>query len=332
MNRFKSSIDVAITLSSDGVDYNLAVGSTIEEIVVAGPYENKTYANVKLVGIELADRPPFNPAAPVYDGVPCMGVVDDGIANMRDAAKMMQVKALGVELAEDDDVRVVVIPVDRIVAINGAIVSEDGSVVATVSDADGLKAALAAGGTVTLTDDVAITEKMNITANTTLNLNGKTISGSGIYNDTDGAKDWSLISVSGADVEVTVKGGTFQAEENDSYCIDICNGAKVTIKDGTFAGNITAIYVYEGELIVEGGEFSIQQLGTVPEAPYKYILNCYDANYAAGTAKIVVKGGKFHGFNPSLDVEGKGSSYLADGYKVVEESEGVFVVVPMDAE
>ena len=43
---------------------------------------------------------------------------------------------------------------------------------------------------------------------------------------------------------------------------------------------------------------------------------------------IVVKGGKFHGFNPATsDIEGADFCFLAPGYKVVEEN-GVFVVMP----
>ena len=46
------------------------------------------------------------------------------------------------------------------------------------------------------------------------------------------------------------------------------------------------------------------------------------------TANIVVKGGKFHGFNPmECNTEGPNTNFVAPGYKVVEE-DGVFVVMP----
>jgi hypothetical protein len=42
----------------------------------------------------------------------------------------------------------------------------------------------------------------------------------------------------------------------------------------------------------------------------------------------VVKGGKFHGFNPAdCASEGEHTNFVAPGYKVVEEN-GVFVVMP----
>ena len=45
------------------------------------------------------------------------------------------------------------------------------------------------------------------------------------------------------------------------------------------------------------------------------MLNCYDANYKNGTAKIVVSGGKFYDFDPGNNIaEGDGTSFLAEGY------------------
>ena len=46
-------------------------------------------------------------------------------------------------------------------------------------------------------------------------------------------------------------------------------------------------------------------------------MNCYDANRAAGTAKIVVYGGKFYDFNPADNTaEGEHTNFLAPGYHV----------------
>ena len=46
-------------------------------------------------------------------------------------------------------------------------------------------------------------------------------------------------------------------------------------------------------------------------------MNCYDANYRNGTAKIVVTGGKFYDFNPADNsAEGEHTNFLAEGYHV----------------
>lgn len=57
------------------------------------------------------------------------------------------------------------------------------------------------------------------------------------------------------------------------------------------------------------------------EDPDEYVLNCYDANYINGTAKIIVSGGTFIGFNPgNCKAEDKnGTNFLAPGYASVAD-------------
>ncbi|MBO6254847.1 MAG: hypothetical protein J6O49_14570, partial [Bacteroidaceae bacterium] len=51
--------------------------------------------------------------------------------------------------------------------------------------------------------------------------------------------------------------------------------------------------------------------------------NCYDANRAAGTAKIVVTGGKFYDFNPADNsAEGEHTNFVAEGYHVEVSQDG----------
>lgn len=114
--------------------------------------------------------------------------------------------------------------------------------------------------------------------------------------------------------EVTIKGsGTIDAGEG--ICI-MCNGKDAVInlsgsttKYVTDRANAELIYCYTGTINISGGVF--KNNGS------PYLLNCYDANYKNGTAKIVVTGGKFYDFNPADNsAEGEHTSYLADGYKV----------------
>lgn len=47
----------------------------------------------------------------------------------------------------------------------------------------------------------------------------------------------------------------------------------------------------------------------------EFVLNCYDANRENGTAKIIVTGGTFIGFNPGdCKAEGNGTNFVAPGY------------------
>ena len=179
-----------------------------------------------------------------------------------------------------------------------------------VSTVEELETALAHGGNITLTDDVTVDTSLVVAEDTVLNLNGNTISNeTGIWNEED---SWSLISATGADTTLTIKGGTLNALENDCYAVDIQDGATVVIEDGSFIGNISAVYVHKGSLLVNGGTFSVKQLGVVSN-PYGYILNAYDTNYRNGDAKITVCGGTFAGLDPANSNDG---DLVPTGYTV----------------
>lgn len=168
-----------------------------------------------------------------------------------------------------------------------------------------------AGGTVTLTGNVDVTKPIIITKELTLDLNGKTILNSGdIWNEAE--YDWSLISVrAGGDLTITGK-GMLQAKENDCYAVDVMDGGICTIENGTFVGNIHAVYVLEGMLVVNGGAFSVQQKYTDSSKADEFVLNCYDDHYRNGSASILVTGGTFENFNPSnCQAEGAGTSFMS---------------------
>ena len=179
-----------------------------------------------------------------------------------------------------------------------------------------------AGSVITVTDEIKpsetlVADKKDIT----LNMNGKTI-----VNDTDlwekgSAYNWSLVSAQNGS-SLTIEGnGTFKAKENDCYAVDVQDGINVVIKNGTFVGNIHAVYVQKGTAIIEGGTYSVQQKYPDAAKADGFVLNCYDANRANGTAKIIVKGGTFINFNPAdCWAEGAHTNFVADGYKVTSET------------
>lgn len=192
-----------------------------------------------------------------------------------------------------------------------------------------LAEAVAAGGEVKLLKDVDISETVIVTKAIKLDLNGKTISNT---NDlwekrTD---DWSLISVrAGGDLTITGD-GTLKAKENDCYAVDVQDGAKLTIENGTFVGNIHAVYVNQGELTVKGGAYSIQQKYPDTAKADEFVLNCYDANFKNGTAKITVTGGTFEKFNPAnCAAEGAGTNFVAAGYAAKELEGDKYQVVAL---
>ena len=203
--------------------------------------------------------------------------------------------------------------------------------IVNVKNEASLRALFATGGEATLAADLDLGETVSVAAGkeVTLDLNGKTIKNSTDLWDspTKEANNWSLFSVKGG--SLTIKGaGTLQAKENDCYAVDVQDGGQVTIEDGTYVGNIHAVYVYEGAAEIKGGHYSVQQTYPDAEKAYGFVLNCYDANRKNGTAKIMVSGGEFVKFNPAdCAAEGAHTNFLAEGYMSVEAEEGVWTVV-----
>ena len=194
-----------------------------------------------------------------------------------------------------------------------------------IKDEASLRALFATGGEATLTEDVVLGETVVVEPGkeVVLDLNGKTVSNTAdLWNES--IASWSLLSVRGG--SLTIKGaGTLQAKENDCFAVDVQDGGTVVIEDGTYVGNVHAVYVYEGTAEIKGGKYSIQQLSSNPD-PYGYVLNCYDKNRENGIAKIIVTGGEFVKFNPGdCAAEGAHTNFLADGYKSTQIGDSYFV-------
>lgn len=187
------------------------------------------------------------------------------------------------------------------------------------ASASELGSALNEGKIVALSKDITSNDTIVVNEKTaTLDANGKTIANTkGIWSD----NEWSLVSAQkGSNLTITGN-GNFKAKENDCYAVDVRDGSTVTIKNGTFVGNIHAVYVLEGTAIIEGGTYSVQQKYPEASKADEFVLNCYDANRANNTAKIIVKGGTFINFNPAdCQAEGAHTNFVADGYKVTSET------------
>lgn len=176
-------------------------------------------------------------------------------------------------------------------------------------------------GDLTISADLATSKEIKVNGSkATINANGKTVANTAdIWNEGTGA--WSLVSAQGG-AALTVKGnGTFKAKENDCFAVDVQDGSTLVIEDGTFIGNVHAVYVLEGTAYIKGGFYSVQQKYSDASKADEFVLNCYDANRANGTAKIIVTGGTFVNFNPAdCQAEGANTNFVAEGYKVVSET------------
>lgn len=190
-----------------------------------------------------------------------------------------------------------------------------------VSTAEELAEILSAGGNVKIEADIDMPTAIVVETDTTLNLNGKEITvkedtiGDGVFKVTSG-----ILTIEGE--------GTINGVGKNDYSMAIwADGGNVIINGGNFT-NVGAgehdhydlIYVKNGGCVeINGGTFECQ-------TP-RWTLNSH--NTLPGT--IVVKGGTFINYNPAESYTDENneepSNFVAPGYKVVEESEGVFVVV-----
>ena len=188
-----------------------------------------------------------------------------------------------------------------------------------VETLEALVEAIAAGGNIAVEASIDAPTGFVITANTTVINNGElSISedtvGDGVFKVTDGT--------------LTLDGkGIINGLDKSGWSMAIwaTENGKVIIKDGYFT-NVGAYSPEDSEhydLIYASGNGQIEILGGEfkCETP-KWVLNIKNADRE--TASIVVKGGKFHGFNPTEAEEG---NFVAPGYKVVE-NDGIFEVIP----
>lgn len=152
---------------------------------------------------------------------------------------------------------------------------------------------------------------------------GHTISNtSSIWNDTDGIDAWSLVSVQGSGVEVTITGGgSLSALKDDCYAVDVRDGATVNLENGTYVGNISAVYAIDGGTAnIKGGTYNIQQLSEFSD--YRYHLNLRDNSESS----IVVTGGAFHNYDPAnSNGENPVANLVAAGYSSAAQ-DGNYVV------
>lgn len=194
----------------------------------------------------------------------------------------------------------------------------------TVYSMDQIEAALAAvkdGDKIVCGSNIEFDNNMFVTRNVEFHFdfNGYTLS-----NTVDLWKtyDWNFFSVRGGKMIFDDSKGTggIKAKANDCYCLDIQGEASIEINGGSYNGNDTAIYVVVGNLVINGGYFDIQQLDD--ESPYGFVINAYDPYFKNGFAKMVIKGGKFHGYNPGNATSEAGANLVPDGYQVKSETSG----------
>lgn len=177
--------------------------------------------------------------------------------------------------------------------------------------------AAATGGQFTLTENLTLTEPLVIQSSLVIDLNGHTLTGGKPYSSEMTGTDISAITVENG-ATLTIEGnGTIQGSEYGLYA----KNGNVVIKGGSITAGTTAVQVNVGTADIEDGVFS-----NTDATDTRYVINCIDANWKNGTAKVNITGGTFHHFNPTDNAaEGPGTNFVAP-YHMTVENNGVYTV------
>lgn len=215
------------------------------------------------------------------------------------------------------------------------------AVVATIGNTNGyltLEAAVAAaqsGDIVKLVSDTTLRSSVEINKSITFDLKGKAIHYTGENQKTaNPTMSHRALNVTGG--TVTIKNGAItttvvgtiyppqdnpQAEGSEFDAIIVKSGAVVTLEDMNITINDkygSCLYVFEGgKATVKSGSYT-----NTNTSGDKLLLN--QAN--VDTQLIFVEGGTFSGRNPAEGDDNMGGTFLAEGYKAVENGDGTWVV------
>lgn len=223
------------------------------------------------------------------------------------------------------------VPIGEVLVLNGGVANNDGPDYPTrIGNIgfDSVAEAVAAAGygdVVTIQGDVNVGSGDNDHVvvsgeNVTLDLASANL----VSNGSNGT-----INVTGGSATITGNGVVESTLGSDNFSMAVwASSGKLVIDGGTYK-NVTDGSARGTDLIYVSGDAQVEiNGGTFIAAKPEWTLNCKDADYKAGTANIVVKGGRFYKFDPANNAtEGIGTNYVAEGYKSVKDGD-YYVVVP----
>ena len=188
------------------------------------------------------------------------------------------------------------------------------------SSEDDINTAIINNENVELESDIALTSTLIFDENSDMAINiadsQLTKSGTGAVIRVNGGK----LIIDGNSGHIDGNNNGIESGDNNAVrCSEnghiIINGGYFTVgDDGKNTGN-ALIYCTEGIIEIYGGtfEYTNSNNGRI------YTLNCQDANYKVGKAKIIVYGGTFlNGYDPAdSKSENPAGNFVANGYKSV---------------
>jgi len=174
------------------------------------------------------------------------------------------------------------------------------------------------GQTVTLLQNVTLTEKLVVNGTVTLNMDWFEITTAAVEDNysvvvkgdltIDGYGTWNVNGVYGIGVtgSLTVENGYFNAAENNDYLIG--NWGTTTINGGTYYGVYCVLNNFAGTTVIDGGEFNTQATDFSGE---------YESCDVFADSGVTIESGMF-----SKDV----SEYCAEGKVCIDTGYGMYTV------
>ncbi len=147
---------------------------------------------------------------------------------------------------------------------------ENGQDNGNIAEAE-LRAAAQLGAAVTLTEDVVLSEPLNVVADMTINMEGKTLTGS--INVAEGAS-------------LTVNGGAIVNE--DKATSGIVSNGKLELNNVNVTSARHALRIESGDVVINGGEYRVAPISKST----LHALNVGDDNTVAN---VIINGGTFVG-------------------------------------
>ena len=167
------------------------------------------------------------------------------------------------------------------------------------------------GGEYTLTEDLVLTEQMEVNADVVLNLNNKSL--------TVNPENSEIAIKVAEDYKLTVKGnGTVSTEKTLLYAAY----GDIEIQSGTHKAALEVVEANGGKAVITGGIFETSE----EYNKMRWTLNLKDNTGAT----IEVYGGTFKEFDPSAgNTENPDQNFVAKGYKSVQiDGTEDYIVVP----
>ena len=192
------------------------------------------------------------------------------------------------------------------------------------NEADALYLAAAVGGEITLTEDVVLTDPLNVQANMTINLNGKTISGNWGKNDGPVIKNSANLKLIGGTVKSLAENGGSALQNNGTAVIEgtTLNGApnangswpSYTVNNtGSLTLNNSKITSYHGAVSSYGAEAVVTLNNCVIDMTGIAGFTSHGI-YTYNGGKVVVNGGTYQ--NKATDQNASGASVINGNVEV----------------